>query len=293
MTNIYQNLITALITPFENNQIDFTSLEKLINYQIENEVKALIVCGSTGESVTLDLPEIIAIAQYAKKIAKNNIKIIGGISSASTELACILAQQYQKIGLDGIMCVTPFYNKPTQKGLLKHFKLLSESSDLPIMLYSVPSRTGVDFKDETILELSEFRNIIALKDAGSDLERPLRLRRYIKNDFSLLSGDDSTCLAFNAQGGNGLVSVASNIIPSLCKQVQDLSLSGNFLDAFQIQKKLVNLYIALFIESNPIPIKYAASLLGLCKNELRLPMISLEDINKDLVKSAMTELSIL
>jgi 4-hydroxy-tetrahydrodipicolinate synthase len=293
MNNIYQNLITALITPFENNQVDFVSLEKLVNYQIKNQVKSLIVCGSTGESVTLALPEIIAIAQFAKKIAKDNIKIIGGISSASTELSCILAEQYQKLGLDGIMCVTPFYNKPTQKGLVEHFKLLSQSSELPIMLYSVPSRTGIDFKDETILELSEYENIVSLKDAGSDLERPLRLRRYIKGNFTILSGDDSTALAFNAQGGSGCVSVASNIAPFLCKQVQDLSLSGNFSDAFLIQTKLITLYKALFIESNPIPVKYGASLLALCKNELRLPLLPLEVRNQEFIKLAMNELEIL
>jgi 4-hydroxy-tetrahydrodipicolinate synthase len=293
MNNIYNHLITALITPFENNQIDFVSIEKLINYQIENQVKSLIVAGSTGESVTLALPEIIAIAQFAKKTAKDRIKIIGGISSSSTETACILAEQYQKLGLDGIMCVTPFYNKPTQKGLLEHFKLISQSCELPIMLYSVPSRTGIDFKDETILELSEYNNIISLKDAAPDLERPLRLKKHIKKDFTLLSGDDSTALAFNAQGGDGCVSVASNIAPALCKKIQDLSLADNFSEAFLIQKKLISLYKALSIESNPIPVKYAASLLGLCKNEMRLPLLPLEEGNREYVKLAMQEIGIL
>jgi 4-hydroxy-tetrahydrodipicolinate synthase len=293
MNNIYKNLITAQITPFENNQIDFISIEKLINNQINGGIKSIIVCGSTGESVTLDLPEIIAIAQYSKKIAKDNAKIIGGISSSSTSFACILAEQYQKVGVDGIMCAIPHYNKPTQKGIIEHFRSISESCDLPIMLYSVPSRIGTDFKDETILELAQYDNIVALKDASNDLERPLRLRRYLKKEFSLLSGDDSTALAFNAQGGDGCVSVVSNIVPKLCKTIQDLSLSNDFAGALKLHIKILPLYKALFVESNPIAVKYAASVLGLCKNEIRLPLLTLEENNIDYVKSTMLELGIL
>ena len=290
--NIYRGLITALITPFHNNEIDFGSLKKLLANQISNNIESIIVCGSTGESVLLSLPEILAVAEYSKKIAGSNANIIGGISMASLESAIILAQEYEKIGLDGIMCASPYYIKPTQSDLYNFFKEVADKVNLPIMLYNIPSRAGTDLQNGTILDLTKIDNIVALKDASGDLTRPLELSTSNPH-VSLLSGDDVTCLGFIAQGGHGCVSVASNIVPQISKQINDYALAGNFTDALKLHKTLTTLYQVLFIETNPIPVKYALSEMGLCHNNLRKPLSPISEQNAESIRMEMKKLGLI
>jgi 4-hydroxy-tetrahydrodipicolinate synthase len=270
--NIFKGLITALITPFKDNRIDFMSLERLLEYQIKNGVDGIIVAGSTGEGLSLNNDEYQALLQAAVDITKKRVPIIAGCNSSSTDFAINQVMQVQKIALDGLMCTTPFYIRPTQEGLYQHFKAIDDVAELPIMIYSVPKRTGVDFNDETILRLAELNNIVALKDATGDLNRPLNISAKVKTDFNLLTGDDETSLAYNAHGGVGCVSVVANIAPKLCKELQDQWKKGNFKSALKIHQQLLPIYKALFSETNPIGVKYAAEHLGMCLSSLRLPL---------------------
>ncbi len=270
MNNIemFSGLITALITPFKDKQLDFDSLEKLLNNQIKNEVSAIVICGSTGEGASLNFEEYNNLIEATLEITKKSLPIIVATSSSSTAVATSVGDLATNLKVDGFMCSVPSYVKPTQDGIYKHFEAIHNSTNLPIMLYSVPSRTLTDFADDTIIALSKLDRIIALKDASNDFARPLRLNAKIGKNFNLLSGNDETSLSYQAQGGVGCVSVASNIVPDKCKKLQDLIKKGDFISALEMQQELLPLYIALFAETNPILVKYAASHLGLCQNEL-------------------------
>lgn len=270
--NMFEGVVTAIITPFRDGAIDFASLEKIIEFQIANNITSIVVSGSTGEGNSLTFNEYRSLVQATVDIAKKRLNVIAGCSSSSTSFAIKMALESQKIGVDGLLCAVPPYVKPTQDGITEHFTALHNETELPIMLYSVPSRTGSDFVDDTILKLSELPRILAFKDAGSDLERPLRLSAKLKHKFHLLSGNDDVALAYNAQGGVGCVSVASNIAPKFCREMQQKWKNGETKLALQIHHQLLPLYKALFAETNPIPVKYAASLLGLSSPELRLPL---------------------
>jgi 4-hydroxy-tetrahydrodipicolinate synthase len=269
---MFKGLITAIITPFKDNKLDFEALEKILNYQIDNKVDGVVVGGSTGEGNSLSLQEYQSLLERTTAITKKRIAVIGGCSAINTSTAIDMVEICDNIPVDGFMCSIPSYVKPTQEGIYLHFAVIHNSSNLPIMLYSVPSRTLVDFSDETIFRLSKLPRIVALKDAHNDLERPLRIKAMVGESLNLLAGNDELALAYNAHGGVGCVSVTSNIVPSLCKKLQDSCLANNYLEARQIQQQLLPLYKALFAESNPIPVKYASHILGMCTNELRLPL---------------------
>ncbi len=272
MNNLFKGLITAIITPFKGGELDFIALEKIIEYQATNQVKGIVVAGSTGEGTSLNIDEYNLLTKASVELAKNCISIIAGCCSSDTRTAKEIGKVAKKNGVQGLLCTVPPYVKPSQEGLYEHFKTIHEAVDLPIMLYSVPSRTAVDLNDDAILKLSELPRILALKDAGRDLERPLRLSSKLKSNFNLLSGNDEITLSYNAQGGVGCISVASNIAPQLCKKLQDACQKGDFALALKVQQQLLPLYKALFSEANPIPVKYAAHYLGLCSAEIRLPL---------------------
>lgn len=286
MNNIFTGLITALITPFKNNQLDLNALEKILKHQIAGGVNAIVVGGSTGEGSALSLEEYKLLVDNAKEISDNNISIIVGCSSNNTANAIKLADLASNVGASGFMACVPPYVKPTQIGIYKHFEAIHNASNIPIMLYSVISRTIADFTDETIFDLAKLPRIIALKDAGNDLERPLRIKTRLPK-FHLLSGNDELALAYNAQGGAGCVSVASNIMPKLCRQLQDCCQASDIVVALKLQQQLLPLYKALFAETNPIAVKYAAHRLGLCVNELRLPLTEATDKTKDLIDEVL------
>lgn len=292
MNNIYQGLITAIITPFKNNKLDLESFEKILEHQIKAKVNAVVIAGSTGEGSSLSFEEYKLLLQTSKDIINKRIPIISGCSSNNTAYAIELAAASIKIGVDGFMASSPSYLKPTQDGIYQHFEAIHEASNLPIMLYSVPGRTGVDFTDETIFKLVKLPRILALKDCGVDLERPLRIRSKVKKEFNVLTGNDVVILAFNAQGGVGWVSVASNVEPKLCKELQEKWYNNDVKGALEIHQQLLPLYKALFVESNPIPVKYAMHYLGFCTNEIRLPLTEATNTTKKQIEEIITSLSI-
>lgn len=285
--NIFKGLITAIITPFKDNKLDFVSLEKILDYQIDNKVDGVVIAGSTGEGSSLSLREYQSLLEMAVEITKNRTQVIAGCCAITTSIAIDMIKICTKIPVDGLMCSIPSYVKPMQEGIYLHFEAIHNVSDLPIMLYSVPSRTVVDFSNDTIVRLSKLPRIVAFKDAGTDLERPLRIKDAVSKYFNLLCGNDGIALSYNAHSGVGCVSVASNIAPSLCKKLQDNCYAGNYKEALQIQQQLLPLYKALFVETNPIPVKYAAARLGLCANELRLPLTSVSKATEEKINKAM------
>ncbi|AAU03892.1 4-hydroxy-tetrahydrodipicolinate synthase [Rickettsia typhi] len=292
MYNIFKGLITALITPFKNNKLDLYAFESILNQQIKHEVDAVLIAGSTGEANSLSFEEYKLLLKTSVEIVNNRMPIISGCSSNNTAYAIELAIASKKIGVDGFMASPPSYVKPTQHGIYKHFEALHEACNLPIMLYSAPTRSGVDFSDETILRLSKLPRILALKDCGVDLERPMRIRAIVKEDFNILTGNDEVVLAFHAQGVIGWISVTSNIAPKICKELLDKWYNNDIQGALEMHQKLLPLYKALFLESNPIPVKYAAHYLGLCENEIRLPLTEASDSAKKQIKKIITSLSI-
>ncbi len=292
MENIFKGLISAIITPFKGNKIDFVALEKIIDHQISGKVDGIVVAGSTGEGNSLSSSELTELIGKATIYANSKIKVIAGCCSSSTQQAIQLAEIAEKSGVDGIMVTVPPYVKPTQEGIFGHIKAVHDAINLPLMIYNTHSRTGADIADTTILNLSKLCRVIALKDSSIDLERPLRLRNILGDNFNLLSGDDPLALAFNAQGGNGCVSVAGNIAPHLCKQIQDEWVNGSIKKALEIQLSLLPLYEALFNESNPIPVKYAASVLGLCENELRMPLLRANSKTMEKIDLALQKLNL-
>ena len=285
MNNIFKGLITALITPFKDDQIDFTSLEKIVRYQIDNKVDGIVVGGSTGEGNSLTIQEYELLLQAVVEISQKKIPIIAGCS-AVTKTAVDMVKICTKMQIDGFMSSIPAYIRPTQEGIYRHFEAIHAASTMPIMLYSVPSRAIVDFTDATIFRLAKLPRIRALKDAGKDLERPLRIKAVLK-DFNLISGDDEVALGYNAQGGVGCASVASNIMPALCKKLQDSCRDNNYQEALRIQQTLSPLYKALFAEPNPIGVKYAAQAIGLCSDELRLPLTTAEETTQNKINEVI------
>jgi 4-hydroxy-tetrahydrodipicolinate synthase len=291
MHNIFKGLITAIITPFRDNKLDLDALEKILKYQISGGADAVILAGTTGEGNSLSFEEYKLLLQTSVEIVNKTIFVISGCSSNNTTYAQELAAQSTKIGVDGFMASPPSYLKPTQLGIYKHFEAIHAASNLPIMLYSTLSRSGVDFSDDTIFNLAKLPRIVALKDCGADLERPLRIRAVCEQGFNLLTGNDDVVLAYSAQGGVGWVSVASNIVPKLCRELLDKWDKSDISGALEIHQRLLPLYKALFMESNPIPVKYAAYYLGLCSSEIRLPLTSASNITQKHMEEVVKNLS--
>jgi 4-hydroxy-tetrahydrodipicolinate synthase len=290
MHKTFKGLITAIITPFINNKIDITLLKKIVERQIEHKINGIVLAGSTGEGLSLTTEEYRFLLKSVIEIANGKIDIIAGCSASNTNQAVNLAQIAEEERVGGIMISVPPYVKPTQEGIYQHFQTIHDAVNLPIILYSVPSRTSVDFTDDTIVKLSMLPRIIALKDASSDIQRPLRLGSRLKEGFNLLCGNDDASLAYNAHGGSGCISVASNIAPKLCKALQDSWQHGDFKMALKIHRQLTPLYNALFIESNPIGVKYAVSYLGLCTDEARLPLTNAQDYTRKAIKQAIEDI---
>lgn len=284
---LFSGLITALITPFKNYEIDFLSLDKLINHQIDGGIKSIVIAGSTGEAPTLSYEEYLSLVRASIELSQGKLNIIAGCSSSSTKNSAEMAMQAEKLGAAALMCSPPPYNKPTQEGLYQHFKNIHDNTNIPIMLYAAPGRTGIDFTDDTIIRLSELPRIVAIKDCSGDLERPLRITSKIGDRLAILSGDDPITLSYNAQGAKGLISPISNLFPKEIKEVQDLWDMGHHSAALALQIKLIPLYKALFCETNPIAIKYAASILGLCEAELRLPLCGPNSSNQKNIEAAI------
>jgi 4-hydroxy-tetrahydrodipicolinate synthase len=281
----------ALPTPFgKDGCIDTAAFENLCERQIQEGATALVVCGTTGEAPTLNPAEHTTLIQIAAGVACGQVPVIAGAGSNCTSHAIELTKDAEVAGADGILSVVPYYNKPTQRGMQAHFDAIAGATGLPIILYDVPSRTACSLGDETIARLAENRKFIGLKDASGDLTRPLRLRSLVGPHFRLLTGDDATAPAFLAQGGNGCISVTSNVAPGLCRQLFMACRQGEPAAAQRWAATLADLTAVLFRENSPSSLKYAMSLLGLMSPMVRLPLVELTDTTKGAVAAVMTRL---
>ena len=288
-SRIFSGCFTALITPLRRGKVDEKAFQSLVDWQVREGISGLVPCGTTGESPTLSHKEHMRVTELCIEIAARRVPVIAGTGSNSTQETIDFAVHAEKAGADAQLVVTPYYNKPTQEGLYQHFKAVHDHSGLPIIIYNIPGRSVVDMAVETMAELAKLPRIIGVKDATGDLARPLHTRLAVGPNFSLLSGDDATALAFLAQGGHGVVSVTSNIAPKICAAMQAAWLSGAVREAQRINETLAPLNRALFLETNPSPIKYAASLLGLSTAEVRLPLCEIKDATKTRVRDAMAQ----
>ena len=281
----------AIITPFKNNKLDEESYLKLINFHLENGTNGLVPAGTTGESPTLSHEEHNKVINLCIKEANNKIPVIAGTGSNSTEEAISLTKNAESAGADAALVVTPYYNKPTQEGLYQHYKAINDNSSLPIIIYNIPSRSVVDMTVDTMARLFELKNIVGVKDATGDLNRVDEQLKKMGNEFIQLTGNDDNAFEFNKRGGVGSISVTANIAPKLCSDFQKLSKSkidDEIKEAQKLDQILQPLHKNLFIESNPSPVKYAAKLLGLCEDEVRLPLVKITDKTKEEVKKALS-----
>ncbi len=290
---MFKGAHTALITPFKGGQIDEESFRSFIDFQISEGIHGLVPVGTTGESPTLSHEEHKLAVELCVQQADKRVPIIAGTGSNNTEEAIDLTRHAESAGADAALVVTPYYNKPTQKGLYSHFEAISKSTKLPIIIYNIPGRSIVDMSTETMKSLFKIENIVGVKDATSNIPRVYESKTVIGENFNQLTGDDATTLAFMTYGGHGSISVTSNIAPKLCSQFMQLCLNKDFAEAAKINDKLMPLHHALFVESSPGPVKYAASKLGLCGEEIRLPLTLISDETKVLVDKALKHASLI
>lgn len=291
---VFTGSITALITPMNRDgSLDFNAFENLVNWQIEEGTSGLCAMGTTGESPTLSHDEHHAVVERTIKVSAGRVPVIAGAGSNSTSEAIDLAKHAEKAGASAALVVTPYYNKPTQEGLYRHFMAVADAISIPVILYNIPGRSVVDITVETMARLAKHGNITGIKDATANLLRPLQVRRAVTKQFNQLSGEDGTAVAFLASGGDGCISVTANIAPALCAEVQKAWQEGRAADAVAIQDKLLPLHDALFCESNPAPAKYAASLLGIAGETTRLPLAPLTEASRQLVRSALVDVGLL
>ena len=281
----------ALITPFKNNKLDEENYLKLINFHMENGTNGLVPAGTTGESPTLSHDEHNRVIELCIKESKGKLPVIAGTGSNSTEEAVALTKHAEKSGADGALVVTPYYNKPTQEGLYQHYKAINDNTPLPIIIYNIPSRCVIDMSVDTMARLFELKNIAGVKDATGDLNRLDETINKLGPEFIQLTGEDGLAFEFNKRGGVGIISVTANIAPKLCSDMQKFSKSkteNEFKEAERINKLLQPVHKSLFIESNPAPVKYAAKLLGLCDDEIRLPLVKIKQETQEEVKKALS-----
>ena len=290
---MFKGAHTALITPFKGGKIDEESFRTFIDFQISEGIHGLVPVGTTGESPTLSHEEHKLAVELCVQQADKRVPIIAGTGSNNTEEAIDLTRHAESAGADAALVVTPYYNNPTQKGLYSHFEAISKSTKLPIIIYNIPGRSIVDMSTETMKSLFKIENIVGVKDATSNIPRVYESKTVIGENFNQLTGDDATTLAFMTYGGHGSISVTSNIAPKLCSQFMQLCLSKDFAEAAKINDKLMPLHHALFVESSPGPVKYAASKLGLCGEEIRLPLTLISDETKVLVDKALKHASLI
>ncbi len=284
---------TALVTPFKNGQFDQLTFEKQIEFQAKNGTAGIVPVGTTGESPTLSYEEHDHVIEVAIKAARGTgMKVLAGTGSNSTEETISLSQHAKKAGADGVLLVNPYYNKPSQEGMYQHFKTVAGKVDLPIVLYNIPGRTGINMSIATMTRLAkECKNIVGMKDAAGDLN--LTSEIVMHTGLAVLSGDDSLCLPMMSVGAGGVISVATNIIPKQVSTMVNFALNNNFADALKIHQKYLELFKGLFVEGNPVGIKMAMHLLGRDTGELRLPLYHMSDANRDALKGVLTRAELL
>ena len=284
---MFKGSITALITPFRDGKVDEKAFQSLVDWQIKEGTDALVPCGTTGESPTLSHDEHERVIDLCIQAAQGRVPVIAGAGSNSTEEAISLTRHAKKAGASAALHVVPYYNKPTQEGMYQHFKAINDAVDLPIIIYNIPGRVVVDMSVDTMARLAKLPNIVGVKDSTGDVARPVRTRLAIGDKFAQLTGEDANTVGFLAMGGHGAISVTSNIAPGLCAKLHDAWAARDLDTVYAIRDRLAPLNDTLFCETNPAPVKYAASLLGRCSAELRLPMVELSEASKQKVQGAM------
>ncbi|WP_313575249.1 4-hydroxy-tetrahydrodipicolinate synthase [Brevundimonas sp.] len=286
---LFKGVITALITPLRDGNVDETAFKRLLERQIAAGVHGVVPMGTTGESATLHLDEHKRVVEQCVEIAAGRIRVIAGAGSSATDKAIELTRFAKTVGADGALVVTPYYNRPSQAGMQAHFEAVADAVQLPILLYNVPGRTGVDLSNETVAALSAHPNIVGIKDATGDVARASWMRASIDGAFDLISGDDSSYLGYAAHGGVGVISVTSNVAPEAMVALHDAIQVGDFAAARSWQERLIGLHKALFLDNSPSPTKYALAKLGLCTEEVRLPLSLTADAVKPAIDKALAE----
>jgi len=280
----------ALVTPFKNDKLDDETYINLIHFHIKNGTNGLVPAGTTGESPTLSHDEHERVIELCVKESKGKLPVFAGTGSNSTEEAISLTKHAEKIGANGVLIVTPYYNKPTQEGLYQHYKAINDKCGIPIIIYNIPGRSVIDMSVDTMARLYELKNIIGVKDATGDLDRVNKTLKKIGKEFMQLTGNDDNALEFNKRGGVGAISVTANIAPKLCSDFQKFSVmkdEKSLLEAKKLNSILQPIHHSMFIESNPSPVKYAAKLLKLCEDDVRLPLVKVTEPTKEIIKKAL------
>ena len=289
---MFKGSFTALITPFRSGQVDEEAFRRLVEWQIAEGTHGLVPVGTTGESPTLTHAEHKRIVELTVEIAKKRLPVIAGAGSNATSEAIDFARHAAKVGADAVLVVTPYYNKPTQEGLFRHFKAINDAVDIPIFIYNIPGRSVVDMSVETMARCFALKNVVGVKDATANLARASQQRAALGGEFIMLSGEDATALGFMAHGGKGCISVTSNVAPRLCADFQNACLKGDFKTALALQDRLMPLHDALFCEANPGPVKYAVARLGLCEPDTRLPLAPIAEASKKIVDAALARVGL-
>ena len=284
---MFKGSFTALITPFRNGALDEEAFRRIVEWQISEGTHGLVPAGTTGESPTLNYDEHKRVIELAVVTAKGRVPVIAGTGSNATDEAIELTEYAAKVGADAVLIVTPYYNKPTQEGLYQHFKAINDAVDIPIIIYNIPGRSVVDMTVDTMTRCFALKNVVGVKDATANLARASQQRLAMGPEFNMLSGEDATALGFMAHGGHGCISVVSNVAPRLCAEFQNACLAGDYKTALALQDRLMPLHDAMFCEANPGPVKYAASRLGLCEAEVRLPLVPISQASQRTVDAAL------
>lgn len=290
---MFHGSIVALLTPFKGGKVDEKAFQPFVEWQVAQGTHGLVPCGTTGESPTLSHEEHNRVVELCIEAAGGKVPVMAGTGSNSTDEAIALTRHAKQAGAQAALVVTPYYNKPSQEGLYQHFKAIHDAADLPIFIYNIPGRSVVDMSVATMARLAKLPNIVGVKDATADLSRPSRLLQEVGPDFIQLSGEDATALAFNAQGGVGCISVTANIAPALCSAMQTAWAKGDLKEAFRLRDVLSPVHDSMFVETSPAPVKFAASLLGLGSDEVRLPLVPATEAARTAVRGAMTKAGLL
>ncbi len=284
---MFKGSFVALITPFKDAMVDEPAFQSLVEWHLEQGTDGLVPCGTTGESPTLTHAEHMRVTELCIEVARGKVPVVAGTGSNSTEEAIQLTRHAKGAGADAAPVVTPYYNKPTQEGLYLHFKAVHDAAGLPIVIYNIPGRSIVDMSVETMAQLAKLPNVIGVKDATSDLARPIKTRMVIGPEFCQMSGEDATVVPFLAGGGHGCISVTANIAPRMCADLHKAWREKDLDTVMELQDTLMPVHLAMFCEASPAPVKYAATLLGRCLPELRLPLCEISDAGKAQVKGAL------
>jgi 4-hydroxy-tetrahydrodipicolinate synthase len=290
---MFTGSMVALVTPFKEGKIDWQSLDALVDFHIKNGTNGIVPCGTTGESATLDHREHHEVVQRVIKAVNKRVPVIAGTGSNSTGEAVELTRGAEKAGADGALMISPYYNRPTQEGIYQHYKKVAESVGIPIIVYNIPARTGSKIEPETLARLSEIKNVAGVKEATGSVEQAIDVIRLCGDDLAVYSGEDSLTFSLMALGGKGVISTVANIVPKEMSQLTEACLKGNWESGRKLQLKLIPLIRSVFLETNPIPIKTALSLMSKCTGEMRLPLTPMSEGNLKKLKQTMTEFGLL